>query len=251
MRWMTWIGLFAATGCMAQEAAPPQPAAVAATQGKTTAAEPQATITVPAGTRIQVKLTYSVWSKSARPGDAVHAVTVFPVTVGTTVAIPEGTYVEGVIDKVSKRASPNHPALQMHFTQLLFANGYTVPLEGATSEAMVEENGETVWAADLQGVSDAKEPCLRSFIPMGYLFAAQQPPVLTQPSLPGPSKGEIVGIGVGAAVALVVTWVLLGHHPNTGYTLLDAGTQIQILLQNPLTLDANQVAAAVATPNAQ
>lgn len=251
MRWMTWIGLLAATGCVTQEATPPQPAAASAAQEQTPAAAQRPTITVPAGTRIPVKLTYSVWSKTARPGDAVHAVIVFPVTVDTTVAIPEGTYVEGVIDQVSKRASPNHPALQMHFTHLLFANGYTVSLQGATSEAMAEENGTTLSAAGLEGDSAQKEPSPRSLIPMGYLFAAQQPPVLTQPSMPGPSVGEMVGIGVGATVAFVVTMVLLGHHHNTGYTLLDAGTQIEILLQNPLTLDADQVAAAVATPNAQ
>ena len=62
--------------------------------------------------------------------------------------------------------------------------------------------------------------------------------------------GKVIGISMGATVALVVTMVLMGRHRG-GYTLLDAGAQLEMVLQNPLTLDGEQVAAAVATPSAQ
>ena len=76
------------------------------------------TITIPVGTRIPLALASPITSK-ARPGDAVRAVTGFPVTVGTQLAIPVGTYVEGVIDKVTK-GGRSGPSLQMHFTRILF-----------------------------------------------------------------------------------------------------------------------------------
>lgn len=249
MRRMAIVALLSATGCLAQEAAPPQ-SPVTAVQEQTPAAAQQLTITVPAGTRIPVKLTYSLWSKTARTGDAVHAVTVFPVTVDTTVAIPAGTYVEGVVDKVAKRASANRPALQMHFTRLVFVNGYAVPLEDATSEAKNGEPGVRPSTASPEGEGFQESARPASLSIAGNSFAAQQPPVVTPPPMPGPSMGKVVGISMGASVALVVTMVLLGRHRG-GYTLLDSGAQLEMVLQNPVTLDGEQVAAAVATPSAQ
>ncbi|MGB7848762.1 MAG: hypothetical protein WBL63_24335 [Candidatus Acidiferrum sp.] len=248
MRRMAMIALFAATGCLAQEPAPPQSSP--AGQEQAPAPEQKLTITVPAGTRVPLKLTYSLWSKTARTGDAVHAVTAFPVTVGTTVAIPAGTYAEGAIDKVAKRASADHPALQMHFTRLLFANGYTVSLEGATTELSAVKPGAVPWTAASSGESVPRDLPPASQSVAGNAFGAQQPPVLTPPPMPGPSIGEVVGIGVGVTVASVVALVLLGRHRG-GYTLLDAGSQIEMVLQNPLALDGEQVAAALATPSAQ
>jgi hypothetical protein len=252
MRWMSMIGLLAATGALAQEGVPSHSSSSTERQEQAPAAAPEqaATITVPAGTRIPVKLTYSVWSKTAHVGDAVHAVTVFPVTVDTTVAIPEGTYVEGVIDKVVKRTSANHPALQMHFTKLLFANGYAVPLQEATAEARAGKDSGTVATASAPGEGAPGVNSSGNSGVVGNSFGAQQPPVVTPPPMPGPSVGEVVGIGVGVTAASVIAMVLLGRH-RSGYTMLDAGSQLEMVLQDPLTLDAAQVAAAMATPSAE
>ena len=56
-----------------------------------------ATITVPAGTVVPLTLVSPIKSKSTKVGDAVRAVVAFPVTVGAQIAIPAGTYVEGVV----------------------------------------------------------------------------------------------------------------------------------------------------------
>jgi len=98
--------------------------------------EPQETITIPAGTRIPLSLIISIHTKSAHRGDLVHLETQYPVIVGTEIAIPAATYVEGVIDKVTKRDSGSPTAaLQMHFTRLSFSNGYDVRLDGAILQA--------------------------------------------------------------------------------------------------------------------
>jgi hypothetical protein len=250
MRRMVMIALFTATGCWAQEPATP-PASSPAAQEQVPAPAQKSTITVPAGTRIPLKLTYTLWSKTARIGDAVHAVTVFPVTVDTTVAIPEGTYAEGVVDKVWRRASANHPTLQMHFTRLLFANGYAVPLDGAMTEVKVEKPDAvpSATSADLGSVQSNPLPESQSML-VNSFGAQQQPPTLPPPPKVGPNMGTVIGATLGGAAALLVTAILLGHHRG-GYTVLDAGSQVDMVLQNPLTLDAEQVAAALATPSVQ
>ena len=252
MRRIALVTLLTATSCWAQEALQPQSTSSVVQEQAPASAQTakKLTIIVPAGTRIPVKLTYSLWSKTVRAGDAVHAVSVFPVTVDTTVAIPEGTYVEGVIDKVWRRPSADHPALRMHFARLLFANGYTVPLEGATTQVKAGEPGAVLSATSANGESAPSDPPPGSQTMVGNGYAAQQQPGLPPAPKFGPNMGVVVGASLGATAALIVTAVLLGRHRG-GYTLLDAGSQVEMVLQNPLTLEAQQVAAALATPSAQ
>jgi hypothetical protein len=87
------------------------------------------TISVPPGTKVAVALTSPVWSKAAKPGDSVYAVSVFPVAIAQQMAIPTGTYVQGLIDVVKRPSwTSNRAEFQMHFTKLIYGNGYTVDL---------------------------------------------------------------------------------------------------------------------------
>ena len=125
----TIAGLLLATSPWAQNRAPiPNPSAN----------EPQG-ITIPAGTRIPLSLIIPIHTNLARRGDVVHLETRYPVIVGIEIAIPAGTYVEGVIDKITKRDRTGSPpaGLHMHFTRLRFNNGYEVRLDGAILQAVV------------------------------------------------------------------------------------------------------------------
>jgi hypothetical protein len=64
--------------------------------------------------------------------------------------------------------------------------------------------------------------------------------------MPGPSKGAIIGIGVGGAVAATVVGILLARRGGDLY--LRAGWKFDMVLADPLSLDATKVAAAVANP---
>src|SRR5580692_4923525 len=93
-------------------------------------------ITVPMGTLVALNLISSIKSKSTRPGDPVRAVVAFPLAIGTTVAIPAGTFVEGVVDKVNAHPRAGGSAsAQLRLTRLLFANGYSVPLVATNVQA--------------------------------------------------------------------------------------------------------------------
>ena len=197
------IGLLAASTCWAQEPA-------------------KQTITISAGTRIPLVLASPITNKSARPGNAIRAVTGFPVTVGTQLAIPAGTYVEGVIEKRMKGRRPGS-SLRIHLTRMLFPDGYSVAVDGINTQA--------------NAVSP--EP--------GF----PGPSALGLPPLPnsGTHIGAIAG-AAGAAVAGIVAIVLLGHQQGGG-VLFDTGWQFDMVLESPLTLDAASVAAAIAVPSAR
>jgi hypothetical protein len=216
-------------------------AAVAHAQSAPAIAPPQnaaqaPTLVVLPGTMIPLTLVSQIKSKSTKPGDSVRAVVAFPVTVGTQVAIPAGTYVEGMVQSVKLPAHGSTATVQIHFTRLLFANGYGVALDAMNTQAMLGENGAgrevaTAGGAPLDGT--------------GYFEGQQTYP--TPPPLPhvGPPEGAIIGGSLaGVGVIVVIAAVTHHHNANADYVLFDNGWQFQMALVTPLTLDAAKVASA-------
>ena len=100
-----------------------------------------ANLVVPAGTKVILSLTGPVWSKSAHIGDSVYGVTAFPVSINNTMAIPPGTYVEGQIDSITRPTrKTNRAEFQMHFTKMIFANGYAVTLPVPPANPAASQN---------------------------------------------------------------------------------------------------------------
>lgn len=204
----------------------------------------QGTITVPQGSLIALKLISSIRSKSTHPGDPVRAVVAFPLVIDARLAVPAGTYVEGVVDKVNAHPAAGNPAtVQLRFTRLLFANGYSAPLVAVNAQASAPKPNDPR-RTDIN-LADARD----SAPYLGETFAdpAQNP---TLPPLPstGPSPAAVAGIGIGAGVGIIVLSLVINHHRVTGadYVLFDSGWQFQMSLQEPLSLDAAQVTAAAA-----
>ena len=216
----------------------------------TPAAVPAGPIVVTQGTTVALTLVSSIRSKSTKVGDSVRAVVAFPLTVGRQLAIPAGTYVEGKVTAVNARPSHGRPAsTQLHFTRLLYSNGYAVPLDAENTEAMAifpETN-----AVDRYLIADAGAgaPFLgEGFAETGFVGAGQSSPQL--PPLPqtGPSPGVVIGATLGGAAGLGVLFFALSHRAasNSDFLLFDNGWQFQMVLDSPLTLDAGKVAEAAA-----
>jgi type IV secretion system protein VirB10 len=232
MRIYTVVLLIAAFTNLAQ-AATANSQAAAPEQSPARAPQSQ-TLVIPTGTRIPMSLASPIQVKSARPGAAVRAVTGFPVTVGSQLAIPAGTYVEGVIDKVVKHGRTG-PTLQMHFTRILYSNGYSTAIDGTNVMARLKTSRGTEEGDAFAGESGD-----------GNVLLAQS----TVPTLPhnGPSVGTMVGVGIGVTAAAAVVGLLYLHHLGGGGAALvfDTGWQFEMVLQSPLHVDAASVAATSA-----
>jgi hypothetical protein len=229
------------------QAAPPAAPNAAAPAGQGPAAPIAQTITLPAGTVIPLTLMTVLKSKSTKAGDSVRAVVAFPVTQGTQLAIPAGTYVEGVVNKLTARpASNQQPTLRVHFNRLVFSNGYSAPLNGENTQALV---------APEELSAPANETAELAPIGLPGAMGAGQSTTPTLPPLPqvGPSPGVIIGATTGAFAAITIGMVVWWHHRvnSYDYAVFDAGWQFQMILDGPVTLDAAQVAAAaVMAPSA-
>ncbi len=200
-------------------------------------------LTVPAGTAIPLTLINPIKKKSTKPGDAVRATVAFPIMSGMQVAIPAGSYVEGVVQTVTARASStNQPAVTIHFTRLVFTNGYSVNLDAISTQAeeVTPNHGQPV--AELASLAP----------PAGSLGLFAQSTQPTLPPMPGPPMGVIAGVTIGGTAAFAVLMFALMHHSQSkiDYVLFDAGWQFQMVLQSPLAIDASRATAASTIPSA-
>lgn len=206
-----------------------------------------AAIVVPIGTPIQLTLMSAVKSKSTKAGDTVRAVVAFPVTIGTQLAIPAGTFVDGSVIRVTAHpAGGQKTSFLVHFTRLVFSNGYSVTLNGENTQALL------LPAECSEPANEVAE--LAPIRVQGARFAMGEGQTGTPPTMPplpqvGPPKGLIIGLTLGGTAALVVLGILGAHHTanNTDFVLYDAGWQFQMVLDSPVTLDAGQVTAAATT----
>lgn len=218
--------------------APPQSSTVPQQQApvpQSETAPPEPTITVPAGTRLQLELVDPIWDRTAHAGDPVRAATIAPVNVGQDLAIPEGTFVQGRIVRIGKQDATRFEGLVLEFKRLAFTNGYTV-----------EFNGSVIDAKAVAPVTDPRSPAASTGIMANSLQQGPTPPPL--PPLPqvGPSKAAVIGGTLGAFAATVVAIAILGHrHLHQRPRVFEAGFQFEIFLQAPLILDRARVADAI------
>ncbi len=215
---------------------------------------PTGSLVIPAGTVIPLTLVSSIRTRSTKPGDLVRAQVAFPITVGTSLVIPAGTFVEGVMQAVAAKKTKTNPGgLEIHFTRLIYANGYKVSLDAVNTQSQVT----TPTLSDpgflgvgvglgLGGDSPVRMvPHIVSLSPM--IGQAPTPPPL--PPLPGPPKAFLVALAIGGAIAIagIILFIVHAHHySNADMVAFDSGWQFQMVLTIPVTVDAGQVNAATA-----
>lgn len=218
----------------AAPATTPEPAAHAA------ASAPK-TYTVPSGTKILLQLRSSLNTKSARAGDGVYLSSAFPVVVGNRVMIPAGVFVQGMVDRVARAGRVKGKAqLDMHFTSIIFPNGTVVEIPGVVSglpgaSKQKVKDGEGTIEQDTDKTRNA-----------GKTAEIALPTGATVGSIAGlgaghPLAGSFGGLGAGLAAVGIVSLFTRGADVN-----IEAGTQVEMVLQRPLILQEENLAEGTA-----
>jgi len=220
----------------AASAAPQTPAAPAVPPDQPT----KKTYTVPAGTKVLLQLTSAINTRSAKPGDGVYLTSTFPVVVGNRVMIPAGVYVQGIVDRVVRAGrGKGRSQLDMHFTSMIFPNGTVVEIPGLVDslpgahKQTVKDNGEGTIEQDPDRgrnagkVAEVSIPTGGSVGSIGGLGAGH------------PLEGGLIGLGAGAAAAGLSTLFTRGADVN-----IEAGAQVEMVLQRPLILEEENLTSA-------
>ena len=244
------VSLGVAQAPAADSSAPAQdPAPVAVTAGNApavaeTAAAPasaapgpvspaKVTYTVPAGTKVLLQLRSAINTRSAKAGDGVYLASTFPVVVGNRVMIPSGVYVQGMIDRVQRAGRLKGRAqLDMHFTSIIFPNGSVVEIPGLVDslpgarKQEVKDNGEGTIEQDADKGRNAGEVA-KIALPTGASTGTIAGAIEGHPI-----TGGLIGVGAGLAAVGIASLFTRGADVN-----IDAGSQVEMVLQRPLVLE--------------
>jgi hypothetical protein len=197
--------------------------------------------TVPAGTKVLLQLRSSLNSKSARPGDGVYLASAFPVVVGNRVMIPSGVFVQGVVDRVARAGHVKGRAqLDMHFTSIIFPNGTVVEIPGVVSglpgaSKQQVKDGEGTIEQDTDKTRNAAKTA-EIALPTGATVGS-----IAGLGAGHPLAGSFEGLGAGLAAVGLVSLFTRGADVN-----IEAGTQVEMVLQRPLILEEENLAEGTA-----
>ena len=219
------IGMFLVSGLAAAQANPATPSVTPAA-----ATTDAAQLTIPSGTRVPLALKQSVSTKNAREGDAVYAVTTFPVVINERIVIPAGTYVQGRISSVKRGGHVKGRAeVLMHFSTLIYPSGYTVVLPGAI---------ENVPGAEKTSMKD-EEGTIRQDSQTGEKAKTVATAAGTGAVIGGLSngvKGGLIGAGIGGGIGTAIGLFSRGNDVR-----LEAGTTLEMVIQREVPLDAARI----------
>src|SRR5271166_5443927 len=187
-------------------------------------------LTIPAGTRVPLSLKQAISTKTARSGDPVYAETSFPFVLNERVVIPAGTYIQGRIERAERGGHVKGRAeVLIHFTSLIYPNGYTVMLGGAV---------ENTPGAERTSMKDS-EGTIRQDSEAGRKAKAAAEGATTGAvigAVANGGKGAGIGAGIGGVAGLAIS--MLSRGPDVR---LEVGTSIQMEIQREVMVDASRI----------
>jgi hypothetical protein len=166
--------------------------------------------TVPAGTKITVRMIDSVNSKQNRPGDEFAATVAEPVVVGDRVVIPKGAEAKTrLIEAKTSGHLKGQSELELELTQVE-VNGQSYTVDSAVYTAQGESRGKK--SAKRIGGASA----------VGALIGA----------IAGGGKGAAIGAGIGAGAGTAVQATTHGEQVR-----VPSEAKVEFTLRSSLTIN--------------
>lgn len=211
----------------------PQPGSQPSPDQQQQLSPPPHVLVVPAGTRLPLVLARPLSIKHTHEGDTAYLQTTFPIGAGNQMAIPPGTFLQGTIDRVTRRDTLQRVlAFDLRAVQVIFSTGYTIAIPGTlgTDPVLAQNRAPAIDSGDS--------------VPVLASTGGPTPPPLP-PLPPPPGFGAVkvlVIVGAAASVGLAITGAVLSKR---GDILMEPGISMQAVLTEPLELDGDRVMVAV------
>jgi hypothetical protein len=195
---------------------------------------------VPAGAKVPVRLRQAISTKHAQPGDTVYGQTAFPVLADQNVAIPDGTYVQGVIDSVRRAGHVKGTAeLQFHITTLIYPNGYTLDMAAAVDQVPGDSSSHMKEPGVVQHDSEKGADAER--IARGAAEGAGIG------GMAGAVSGSLKGVGIGG-LAGIAAGALVGVLARGSDVRFETGTVVDVVLNHAIGIDQERVLRGATLP---
>jgi len=183
---------------------------------------------IPQGTHVLLRMENSVNTRTAKEGDFVYLRTAFPIASAGDIAVPAGSYVQGVVS-MSKQSGrvKGRAQLAIRLETLTLASGKVYKFSPHLSSVDSGETGQKV-----EGVENAVEQA------PGHGQDAERIAILagSGAAIGGLAerswKGAGIGSGVGSAVGLATVLLTRGKEVE-----LRQGSTLDVVFDRPVELE--------------
>ncbi len=217
-------------------------------KSRTEVSQPEATeqsrapmLVIPAGTKIPIQLRQGISTKNAQPGDAIYGQTNFPIVIDNQVAIPGGTYVQGVVDNVKRAGRIKGKAeLGFHITNLVFPSGYTLSMAAAIDQVPGSDSSRMKEPGTVQHDPEKGkdlERIGRNAAEGGAIGGIAG--AAASPGWHGYGVGGLAGIGAGTLIGILARGSDVRFEP---------GTVVDVVLNRAIGVDPDKAFRLSGTP---
>ncbi|MBZ5610709.1 MAG: hypothetical protein LAP38_20800 [Acidobacteriia bacterium] len=183
---------------------------------------------IPRGAHVLLRVENSINTRTAQEGDFVYLRTASPISVDGTIAVPAGSYVQGVVTQAKRSGRVKGRAqLGIRLETLTLASGKVFKFSPHLTSVDAEETGQKV---------TGKESTIEQGPDMGK--DAERIAILagSGASIGGLAdrswKGAGIGAGAGAAVGLATVLLSRGKEVE-----LRHGATLDVVFDRPVTLE--------------
>jgi hypothetical protein len=229
----------------ATDSLPDAPSAAQSSSPAPAQTSDQPPITIPAGTRLTLVLTHPVDSRTTPTGDNISAQITAPVILKDQVVIPAGTFVQGKVEKLTRRGT--QAEMLMQSVSLVFPDGYIANAGGPVN---IESDQWTAWNNPSAGSKAAIILVPFISMPLGALIGSaadgKQTSNFAGMTITTTShKGLVIGTTIGFVGGLATSFALLAR--SHGFYIQE-GSPLNMTLPHPVTLTHAQIDAAQSAP---
>jgi len=183
---------------------------------------------IPQGTHVLLRMENSINTRTAQEGDYVYLRTATPISLDGRIAVPEGSYVQGVVVQ-SKRSGrvKGRAELGIRLETLTFASGKILKFSSHLASADDEGNGQKVTGKEntVEAGSSTGKDVQRIAIMAGSGAGLGG---LTDRSF----KGAGIGAGIGTGVGLATVLLTRGKEVE-----LRRGSTLDVVFDRPVSLE--------------
>lgn len=183
---------------------------------------------IPQGAHVLLRMENSINTRTAKAGDLVYLRTAVPIAEAGSIAVPAGSYVEGVVSEAKRSGRVKGRAeLAIRLDTLTLASGKVYKLSPHLSSVDAEGSGQKVVGAENAIEQDS-----------GRLGDASRIAILAGSGggIGGIAdrswKGAGIGAGVGSAVGLATVLLTRGREVE-----LRQGSTLDVVFDRPVKLE--------------